>query len=421
MGKIKVLMISDDIRDYTGVGIQSNKLLTGLAKNKDFEVIQMGVSPIIFASNPNPVNVDGVKVFPTRSYADMNLFRYLLSNERPDVVIPFSDPRFFIPLFSMDDDIRKKAWLVFYHLWDNYPFPRFNTPWYKACDELVLISKFAYDMYAENGWNCHFIPHGYDDKEFYRTPEANYITTKNDILKQLNRDDIDFIIFWNNKNLHRKRGADIITTFHSFYKEHPKSVLIMHTEPTFPDGFDLISINDDLTTIKEIPVIFSIHKDKSLMLNNLYNMSDVSINFSYNEGFGLSVGESLLAETPVIATATGGMIEQLTTKQGVAGKLLDPLIKTLFGVPGNSYVYQDFASNNALLLALNESYENRQLWRDKGRIGREHIQENYHINGTIDKWASFLKNLVGKERTYKPWQLFSIPSSLKEVDFHVKA
>ena len=43
----------------------------------------------------------------------------------------------------------------------------------------------------------------------------------------------------------------------------------------------------------------------------LYNVADVTVNASSNEGFGLSVAESIMCGTPVTVAATGGLQDQI--------------------------------------------------------------------------------------------------------------
>ena len=410
--KIKVLFLCDDIRIYSGVGIQANKLLTGLALQKDtFEVAQIG-SVVNRQPSPNPVLYEGVTIYEHQLFGDPAFTRQVMAHFNPDIIVPMGDPRFFTYLFSMDGDIRKKRKLVFYHLWDNKPFPKFNEPWYKSCDEIVTITKFTHDLYNSNSLENTFIPHGYDENEFFKLEEKEYMGMRGDIIRGTKRDDVDFIILWNNRNMHRKRGADIIEAFHRFYQDHPHSLLILHTDPVSMDGYDLVGVNNDLERQKDTPVVFSINKDRSPMLNRMYNLADVSVNVSYNEGFGLCVGESQLAQTPVIATATGGMTEQLTDELNneTVGILLQPDVQHLFGVPGGTYVYQDFVSIDNITKSFEEAYnlkKNNKLG-DLGKRARELTKRKYNIKDTVSKWEAFLKTVKGKEITFKPYRNFII-------------
>lgn len=409
--KIKVLFICDDIRTYSGVGIQAEKLLTALAADKEnFEVYHIG-TVMNRKPNPQPLLYKDVVIFEHQTHGDATFTRQVVGHVQPDIVIPMGDPRFFTYLFNMDGDIRKRAFIAFYHLWDNEPFPKFNKPWYDSCDELVTLTKFTHEMYNKNGLKNTFIPHGYDPEEFKVLEEKEYSPMKDDILRNIKRDDIDFTILWNNRNLHRKRGADVIEAFHMFYERHPHSLLIMHTDPVFFEGYDLIGVNDDFERIKDTPVIFSVNKDASPMLNKLYNIADVTVNISYNEGFGLCIGESQLAQTPVIATATGGMTEQLTGDNERVGYLLQPQVRYIFGVPGNNYVYQDFVSTAETARAFEQAYEDKKDGNlaELGKKAREHTMKNYNISNTISLWKSFLKELKGKDRTFKPYRTYIFP------------
>jgi len=413
--KIRVLFLCDDIRTYSGVGIQANKLLTGLALKKDtFEIAQIG-SVVNRAPRPDPILYEGVTIYEHPTFGDPYFTRQVMGHFKPDIIIPMGDPRFFTYLFSMDGDIRKRSKLVFYHLWDNFPFPKFNEPWYKACDELVTLTRFTHELYNANSLENTLITHGYDDKEFYKLEEKDYIGMKGDIIRGTKRDDIDFIALWNNRNMHRKRGADVIEAFHRFYADYPHSLLIMHTDPISMDGYDLIGVNNDLERFENTPVVFSVNKDKSPMLNRLYNLADVSVNVSYNEGFGLCVGESQLAETPVIANSTGGITEQLVGGDDNSGEsvgiLLQPDVQHLFGVPGGTYVYQDFVSIDKIADAFRIAYnlkKNKGL-DEFGKKARELTKTKYNIKDTISKWEKYLLEIRDKKSTFKPYRNFIIP------------
>jgi glycosyltransferase involved in cell wall biosynthesis len=148
------------------------------------------------------------------------------------------------------------------------------------------------------------------------------------------------------------------------------------------------------------------------MLNRLYNLADVCVNVSYNEGFGLCIGESQLAQTPVIATATGGMTEQLTDEQNnkEVGILLQPDVQHLFGVPGGTYVYQDFVAIDKIVDAFEYTYNLKQNNKlgELGKEARELTKSKYNIKDTISKWDTYLKTVKGKEITFKPYRNFII-------------
>jgi glycosyltransferase involved in cell wall biosynthesis len=47
----------------------------------------------------------------------------------------------------------------------------------------------------------------------------------------------------------------------------------------------------------------------------MYNMADVVVMASSNEGFGLALAEALSSGTPIIANTTGGMQDQMGFKK----------------------------------------------------------------------------------------------------------
>jgi glycosyltransferase involved in cell wall biosynthesis len=59
------------------------------------------------------------------------------------------------------------------------------------------------------------------------------------------------------------------------------------------------------------PIYFSQEKISANQLNYFYNLADVTALLSSNEGWGLSLTESLLTGTPIIANVTGGMQDQM--------------------------------------------------------------------------------------------------------------
>lgn len=408
MKKTKLLWISDDIRLLSGVSIQSKKLLEGLNRTGRYDVVEIAGS--LIPQPQQPVLFNNIKLYPTSDgYGNPNMLRYVLQQEKPDITVAFSDPRFFIWLFTMDNEVRPLSRFLFYHTWDNAPFPKFNLPWYYACDRIVMLSKFSHALMTGSGLKADCVPHGMDPTEFYPlTPEQRQ-TERQNILKTSPNPNATFVLFWNNRNISRKRPADIMQIFKQFHVRHPDSVLIMNTSPVDKDGTDLISVYVD-TIGSEVPILFNFQQVESNRLNALYNVADVTLNIAFNEGFGLCVAESLCAGTPVIVTQTGGMGEQVKTEEGPAGALLEPVVQEMFGIPGMAYIYRDYVSYAQTLQALENAYEETRkgTWKTVcGQRGRDHIIQNYHIDSTIRKWDELIQEELAKPSTYRPWRLLN--------------
>jgi glycosyltransferase involved in cell wall biosynthesis len=406
INKIKLLFVTDDIRLPTGVGGQARKLLQGLQATGNYEISQIGGSKL--NQPPNVVDVNGIKIFPvSNGYGNVGQFREVMAVTRPDIVIAFSDPRFFTYLFTIDNEIRTHAKFLFYHTWDNDPFPKFNVPWYTACDEILTLSKFSSDLLKSGGINNTCIQHGFDPQEFYKLKPDRIYSVRKDLAKAINREDLGFLIFWNNRNLHRKRMNDVIVCFEKFYKEHPDSALLMNTNAIDEEGNDLIHLLRDLEN-PYLPVILNLNRVNSERLNEFYNVADVTVNIAFHEGFGLCVGESLLAETPVIATKTGGMTEQMKSATDTFGLLLPPVARELFGIPGAPYIYKDYVNYDQVITALNTVYHSRGYFEAKGKKGREFIIDNFSIASTVDKWNNFLISVKNSASKYKRYDIVPI-------------
>jgi len=435
--KIKLLVISDDIRIKSGVGIQCKKILTGLLKTGKYDIVELGGSLNIQVKSPEMI--DGIKVYSTNgeSYGTEFQLRYLISIEKPDIILAFSDPRFFSYLFQMDNEIREHSKLIFYHTWDNDPFPKFNLPFYSACDGIVMISEFSHELMKSGGVECINIPHMQNAQEFYPLSKKEIDKEIHQLKQLVGLKDIDFIIFYNNRNLDRKRPGDVINIFTKFYKTHPNSVLLMNTSYVDPEGTDLGQLQKEFVE-DNIPIIFSINKITSEKLNMFYNVADVTINIAYQEGFGLCVSESLLTGTPVIATQTGGMTEQMHqlihheeircdetglgcgeyVEDKVFGVLIPPKVRNLFGVPGAAYIYKDFVSDEDVLFALEQMYsmkfqksqnnDNISMLEELGLRGREFISKKYNEETIIKKWDEYLTEMFNTPSSYKKVKLFKI-------------
>jgi hypothetical protein len=174
-----------------------------------------------------------------------------------------------------------------------------------------------------------YLPHGIDTKKFFPITEDN--TEGTVLLQKIKQEtlqglDIDFMVFYNARNLRRKMTSDVLLAYNHFLMQLPEDArercrLVMHTQPVDDNGTDLPAVIRDVTP--NIKVIFSNQKVDHAILNVLYNLADVTINLASNEGFGLGTAESLLAGTPILVNVTGGLQDQCGFMDE-AGNYLDP-------------------------------------------------------------------------------------------------
>ena len=158
-----------------------------------------------------------------------------------------------------------------------------------------------------------YVPHGINSKTFHPIPSDDALLKKRrkDIFGDKN---YEFIIFYNSRNVQRKRTSNIMLAYKAFCdnlskEESSKCVLVLHTEVRQDAGTDLVAVKE--VFCPEYDVMFSTAKYTPEDMNMMYNIADVTINLSSNEGFGLSTAESIMAGTPIIVAVTGGLQDQI--------------------------------------------------------------------------------------------------------------
>lgn len=159
----------------------------------------------------------------------------------------------------------------------------------------------------------HLVPHGINSDEFKALDNKNPNIVK--LKKEYFKDkEYSFVVGFNSRNAHRKHPANLILAFKAFCssltkEEADKCALLLHTDEVCEAGTDLPATTKAIAP--ECNVIFDDSRKTPEEMVAFYNICDVVANVSSNEGFGLSIAESLMCETPVIATVTGGLQDQL--------------------------------------------------------------------------------------------------------------
>ena len=262
-----------------------------------------------------------LKIYPIDGYGDPELLRHLIKTEKPDAIMIYTDPRFWIWLYEMEHEVRQHIPIFYYNIWDDLPYPRWNEPYYESCDLIMNISKQTHNIVQNvcqnkprTDWDSTYIPHGINEKFFYPINDEKEILEMNKMKSELFQGkNIDFCMLYNNRNIRRKMTSDTIMAFREFAYQLPKekrdkTAYVLHTQPIDQNGTDLPAVIEELCP--DLNIIFSTNKLENKHLNYLYNIADVTINLASNEGFGLGTCESLMCGTPIIVNVTGGLQDQ---------------------------------------------------------------------------------------------------------------
>jgi glycosyltransferase involved in cell wall biosynthesis len=153
-----------------------------------------------------------------------------------------------------------------------------------------------------------YLPHGLNHN-IYRPLETTEEIDKVEKMKfeLFGKDEVDFVLFFNSRNIRRKQLPDAMWAFKMFLDSLPKEKadkcrFLLHTEKTHEAGTDLEAINELLFGEKyPNAIVIDEKRWTTIELNLLYNISDCQILLTSNEGWGLTLTEAMLAGNPIIA------------------------------------------------------------------------------------------------------------------------
>tara|TARA_R110002060_G_scaffold6048_9_gene9223 strand:- start:164 stop:1432 length:1269 start_codon:yes stop_codon:yes gene_type:complete len=403
--KITVLTISDMPFSPSGVGTQTKYVCEALLKSGKFKIISLGGA--IKHPKHDPLKTeewgDDWIVYPVDHFGNPDIVRSIMRTYRPDILWFMTDPRFYEWLWMMSDEIRPLVPMVYYHVWDNYPYPKFNKPWYLSTDKIVAISKLTHDIVKNVSpeTDTEYLPHAVNSKAFSRMDEEDRKKIKAQNFPQWEKD--KFLFFWNNRNARRKLSGSVLWWFKEFLDEvgHDKATLLMHTEPLDPNGQNLNSIMSELGLVNG-EVLISQTKLPMEQMSAIYNMADCTLNISDAEGFGLSTLESLACGTPIVVNMTGGLQEQVTDGENWFGIGIEAVSKAVVGSQQVPFIYEDRVSKEQFVGALKEIYNMPDDQRKKMIDGGiKHVEENYNFETFNRNWIDLM---LGVHEKYGSWE-----------------
>ena len=446
-----ILILSDDIRLHSGVGGMAREIVVNSAHRYNWVNLGGAVkhpeAGKFFDISQDVNKLTGltdsrVKVIPFDGYGNPSVLRQIINNERPDAIVHFTDPRYWIWLYRMENEIRQNIPLVFYTIWDDIPYPHYNRTFYESDDMLLCISKQTKNI-VENvlkerpkeKWQIQYVPHGVSEKNFF--PIINDLEFQVWKEKFLEGEEYDFIVLWNSRNIRRKNPSDIILSWRTFLDQLPeekakKCLLIMHTDPVDQNGTDLRAVVETICNPDIHKVKFSENKLNEVHLNYLYNISDCHMFMTDNEGWGLGLTESLMAGRMIIAPVQGGMQDQMrfedekgnwinfTTehpsnadgKYKKCGEWVIPMFpktRSIKGSPLTPYIFSSQCSVEDATLSLMKTYKlGKEEIRRRGLKGREWVTSDEAKMTAKAMGQGFSDNLDILFKNWKPRKRFNL-------------
>jgi glycosyltransferase involved in cell wall biosynthesis len=411
--KIKIFTISDHPFSPSGVGTQTKHMIDGLYKTGRYQFVCFGgaMKHPDYRPQRHKDYGDDLVVHPVDGYGTQDQVRQALELYKPDILWFMTDPRFYEWLWDIEDEIRQKVPMVYYHVWDNYPYPKFNRPYYISNDVVCTISKLT-DYIVRTvapEVQCEYLPHSVNMEIFKKISREDVKQFRSKNFKDKT------LFFWNSRNARRKMSGSVIWWFAEFLEKvgKDKACLLMHTDPKDPNGQDLEAIIVELGLING-EVRFSTGRNTADQMALMYNAADCTICVSDAEGFGLSCLESLSCETPVIANMTGGLQEQVFDGETEFGVALHPSSKAVIGSQQVPYIYEDRISKEDFIDALTKIHQMSPEQREQlGSKGRNHIIKNYNPENLIKKWDVLFTKLNKEKgswetRNHPRWTLEEI-------------
>jgi hypothetical protein len=454
--KPKILLLSDDLRMPSGIGVMSREFVMGTIDKYDW--VQLGAAvkhpdhgKIMDASEDaakhTGVSDASLKIYAFSGYGSEQVLNEIMQIEKPDAILHFTDPRYWTWLYNIEHEVRQKIPIMYYNIWDDVPYPHWNESYYESCDLLMNISRQTQNIvknvirkFPKEDWAVQWVPHGVNQQQFFPITETHPVYPEFDQFRRSfgNGKEYDFIIFWNNRNIRRKQPGDVILSYKTFCDGLPKekaarTLLLMHTQPVDNNGTDLYAVKNAICP--EYNVMFSASRIDVKQLNFLYNIADVTVNIASNEGFGISWCESLHTATPIINNVTGGLQDGCRfeneegewidfdtefssnhtgryEQHGVWARAVFPSNRSLQGSPQTPYIFDDRADFRDVASAIRYWYDMSPEFRaEAGQAGRDWVlgdEAKMSAQSMSNKMAKCIDQCLEKFTPRKRFSLYKV-------------
>lgn len=384
MATLKAIIHSNAPFAPTGYGGQ-NALLVPALKSLGHEVMLSN----FYGNQGAPLKLDGVFMLPTSKDAYGN--DVLIADHHhwgADLTITLID----VWIFRPEVLAAIKAFVLFPV--DCDPLPPVCIPALRAAAYKCAYSKFGVEKAKEAGISdVLYIPHMVDTKTYYPMDK----TEARRMLKVRDGDFLISIVAANKGNPSRKSFDQQIRGFAEFHKRYPNSTLYIHSD--MQGGYDGENIKRIVhlagiegSCIAEPPPYEFMRGMLGIdYMRCIYNASDVLMNCTRGEGFGVPIIESMACGTPAIVTDCTAMPELIDAGAGYKVDVLD----CFFYMDS----YQFIPSVKSIAEKLEQAYEDKQSGKlaEMGKTARAGMVANYDTEYvTQNYWKPILEKIAGE-------------------------
>lgn len=278
---------------------------------------------------------------------------------------------------------------------DYDPVPQPITANLRLAHRIISMSKYGEKALRENGFSSTYIPHHVDTKIFYPIDKA-----KRKIEQRIDPNTFLFGMVAANKDIMpRKSFQQVLDAFAGFLKNHPNSLLYIHTDPDQPGGFPVRQYANFLGIANNVgfPDLYKWKFDTSKEeMNRIYNTFDAYLAPSSSEGFCIPIIEAQATGTPVIVNNWTSMPELvidgktgLITKQGckhffpIGSYMCWPDTQDLYQKMEQLFTMPRPMMGQMARKFVEDNYSLDKLWKEKWLVLLNELEEE--IYGKIDK------------------------------------
>jgi glycosyltransferase involved in cell wall biosynthesis len=175
--------------------------------------------------------------------------------------------------------------------------------------QIIAMSRFGQERFRAAGIEAFYVPHGVS-METWKPPQD-----KAALRESCGISESTYVIGVNaaNNDAIRKAAPEMMLAFARFTRDHPDSVLALHTGVHQDGGQDLEAVAENLGITDRCMVVDQYRYTAGLItegdLAQWYGAIDVLLASTYGEGFGLPIVEAMACGVPVITTRCSSMEE----------------------------------------------------------------------------------------------------------------